>query len=156
MIVVIDNLITHEMVKHVHNLAIEKINCNFSVWNGTKTVDIKNFIDDDVIVGALKLITDTASKYCEEAIFDWGQIVEWPIESHQPFHFDTASKNTVLSSITYLNNDFRGGETVFADGTQIAPVPGRTVFFNGNSYLHGVNCVTKASRFTIPIWYRGK
>ena len=37
---------------------------------------------------------------------DWFEIVKWPIGSKQDLHFDMAKKDTVLSSIIYLNDNF--------------------------------------------------
>jgi hypothetical protein len=59
---------------------------------------------------------------------DWLQIVHWPKGSFQEFHKDFESQDTVLTSITYLNDDFVGGETVFEDGIVIKPKKGRTLF----------------------------
>jgi hypothetical protein len=159
MIIVVDNLIDHKMVTAIHDISIQRMNSNFQVWRDTKTVEIEylnnNQVNNDQVINdALKIITDAAAKYFTNVIFDWGQFVEWPVGSHQQFHLDKTSNKTVLVSITYLNSNFRGGETIFADGTQIAPLPGRTVFFNGNLYPHAVYSVSGGSRFTIPIWYK--
>jgi len=143
------------MAMDIHAIAVQQMSCNFTVWRDTKTIDTTH-LNNQVINDALKIITDTADKYFNNVLFDWANIVEWPVGAKQQFHLDTASDKTVLSSITYLNNDFRGGETLFEDGTKIAPVPGRTVFFDGIKYKHAVYPVTVASRFTLPIWYKDK
>ena len=144
------------MANYIQNFAVNQMNSNFQIWGDTKTIDSRSFPEDKVINEALQLITNTASKYYSNVELDWAQIVEWPVGASQALHVDSASNKTVLSSITYLNNNFRGGETIFEDGTTVAPVPGRTVFFNGVKYVHGVHAVSNASRFTIPIWYKSK
>jgi len=154
MILIADNVIPFTMANYVQNFAIKQMNTNFKVWGKTKIVNIKSFPEDTTINEALQLITDTASKYYPNAELDWAQIVEWPVGANQAFHLDNASDKTILSSITYLNSDFRGGETIFSDGTKIAPVVGRTVFFDGTKHEHGVYTISGAPRFTIPIWYK--
>ena len=157
MIVIVDNLLSYNMANCIQDFATEQMsNNNFQIWGKTKTIDIKISLENTVINEALHLITNTASKYYSDVELDWAQIVEWPVGASQGFHLDKASDKTTLSSITYLNNNFRGGETVFADGTKVAPVIGRTVFFDGIKYEHGVYAVSGASRFTIPIWYKAR
>ena len=80
------------------------------------------------------------------------QVVSWPNGSDQNLHFDTAVSSTIYASITYLNEDFEGGQTYFEDGTLIQPKIGRMVTFDGQKYKHGVKEV-KGHRYTLPIWY---
>ena len=84
---------------------------------------------------------------------DWGQIVLWPKYSKQQMHFDTAKPETQLTSITYLNNIFKGGKTVFEDGIDIDPILNRSLFFNGQKYKHGVSLIEEGIRLTLAIWY---
>ena len=84
---------------------------------------------------------------------DWGEIVKWTNNSYQQLHFDDSSDITKNTSITYLNNDYDGGETYFEDGTIIKPKTGRTVIFDGKKYKHGVNKVNGV-RYTLPVWYK--
>ncbi len=80
------------------------------------------------------------------------QIVSWPNESWQALHYDMAVPSTVCTSITYLNEDFEGGQTYFEDGTIIQPKIGRMVTFDGQKYKHGVKEI-KGHRYTLPMWY---
>ena len=41
------------------------------------------------------------------------EITIWKENSKQKMHFDQARKSTNLTSITYLNEEYLGGETVF-------------------------------------------
>tara|TARA_R110002020_G_scaffold9522_2_gene37330 strand:+ start:11905 stop:12390 length:486 start_codon:yes stop_codon:yes gene_type:complete len=81
------------------------------------------------------------------------QITIWNENSKQDMHFDTAKESTNLTSITYLNSDYEGGETVFKNGISIRPEKGKTVFFDGKKYFHGVNPVKKGKRLILAIWY---
>jgi predicted 2-oxoglutarate/Fe(II)-dependent dioxygenase YbiX len=81
------------------------------------------------------------------------QLTIWPKNSKQHLHFDETRDSTVLTSITYLNDDYEGGETYFENGVVIKPEMGKTVFFDGMKYKHGVNPVTKGKRFVLATWY---
>ena len=85
---------------------------------------------------------------------DWSEINYWPKGSNHNSHFDESSPNTVMTSVTYLNLDYRGGETFFDDGTLLSPLVGRTVFFDGKKYKHGVRTISHGERFSLPIWYK--
>ena len=71
-------------------------------------------------------------------------------------HSDVASKHTVFTSILYLNDDFEGGFTEFADGTTVAPKKGRIVFYDGIHYWHKVTPITEGTRYTFASWYKRK
>ena len=81
------------------------------------------------------------------------QITVWPTGSKQKTHVDSARESTVLTSITYLNDDYEGGETYFENGITISPKKGKTVFFDGIKYPHGVNTVKNNKRRILAIWY---
>ena len=65
---------------------------------------------------------------------------------------DTARKTTTGASITFLNDNFKGGEAV-VEGIEITPILGRTYYFDGNMYQHAVLNVIKGSRHTLGLWY---
>lgn len=85
---------------------------------------------------------------------DWINIVEWQENCNQNLHRDLASKNTVYSSISYLNQGYIGGQTFFEDGTIISPKKGRSLFFDGVYFKHGVLEVKKPPRYTLACWYK--
>lgn len=78
-----------------------------------------------------------------------------------PFHFDEADASVVFTSVTYLNDDYLGGETIIRPNgeesdkfdTVVKPRTGRTVFFNGTYHWHTVSAVTNGTRYTLPTWY---
>ena len=111
-------------------------------------LDINNFAISFLIE---KL--ESISKLFDSKI-DWFEIVKWPIGSKQDLHFDTASNKTTFSSIVYLNDNFEGGETYYKDGTIIKPILGRSLFFDGNYYKHGVKKVKKNTRYVLATWYK--
>ena len=138
--------------------------CNFLI-DFYKSNETKSFLFRDVY--PLKLDIDnfaisflvekleSTSKLFNSKI-DWFEIVKWPIGSEQNLHFDGASNKTTFSSIVYLNQNFEGGETYYEDGTIIKPILGRSLFFDGNYYKHGVKKVKKNTRYVIATWYKNK
>ena len=90
-----------------------------------------------------------------DSVVDWFQIVRWPFPNvGMDMHFDNASSKTTLSAIIYLNDDYLGGYTHFADKTHIASVKGRAIFFDGKKYKHGVSMIDKSDRYTLAIWLK--
>ena len=84
----------------------------------------------------------------------FGEIVHWPTLSCQAPHKDLSKPDTILTSITYLNDKFMGGETVVHDTLTVTPALGRTIIFNGKINTHHVNTITAGERWTMPIWYK--
>ena len=96
----------------------------------------------------------TANKIFDGLVLEWAEIVRRPIGSWHVWHRDLASPETKAASITFLNDNFRGGELVLFDGTKIAPVAGRTVFFAGVKHEHSVNPFFHNDRYVIAAWYK--
>tara|TARA_Y100001938_G_C7892836_1_gene330597 strand:- start:110 stop:565 length:456 start_codon:yes stop_codon:yes gene_type:complete len=92
--------------------------------------------------------------FIHDHVIDWAQIVKWPTGSSQILHTDGASDKTTLSSITYLNDNFNGGETFFEDGTMVKALKNKTIFFTGKLLKHGVKTITQGERYTIATFYK--
>ena len=84
---------------------------------------------------------------------EWCEIAKRPPTSGHPKHFDTTSDKTIFSSVTYLNDNFTGGETYLVNDVEVPPKTGRTLYFDGKCYEHGVNMVKDFDRYTLAIWY---
>lgn len=84
---------------------------------------------------------------------DWIEVVKWPLGSYKELHYDCFKDTTKLSSVTFLNDDYEGGELYFRDESIIKPRVGRAVFFDGNFYEHGVNKVSKKIRWQLTSFY---
>ena len=97
-------------------------------------------------------------------------INEWPVGGCQPAHLDTYSRyeleheepvdatspNREWTCILYLNDDFRGGETVFPDlkeDNMFSAEIGSGLVFQGIYHQHGVNRVRRGERWTVSTWY---
>lgn len=130
--------------EHEHYDANDTVVFNYYYGNNEK---IDSMLDK-VFAGAKILKAD-----CE---VDWCQIVLWSEGSSHAFHFDARSNNTVLASITNLNVEYVGGRTHIFDDIIIEPKVGRTVYFDGNEYLHGVTPLEFGKRLTLTAWYKNE
>ena len=143
-VTIIDNFISDKQIDFCLNFYKDNIHLR-KKWRDTFPIGITGFFKD---------LENEYNSFDKKNCVDWLQIVHWPKGSFQEFHKDFESQDTVLTSITYLNDDFVGGETVFKDGIVIKPKKGRTLFFNGQHYTHKVNLIKKGNRYTIPVWYK--
>jgi hypothetical protein len=78
------------------------------------------------------------------------EIVRWPPGSHMSAHVDTGD---VCGFFLYLNDDFKGGETILYPNTIILPEQGKLFFFDNGKILHQVNKVHNADRYVLAGWY---
>lgn len=147
MIIIEDDFISDEEVNNLLNYFKENED-KCSEWYGTYTLHL----GCDFSELGQRLNNYALSRY--GSVIDWGKLVKWPIGALQPLHFDNASDNTVLSSIIYLNDDYKGGQTFFEDKTIIAPKKKRALFFNGKLYKHGVMPIEEGVRYTLAVWYK--
>jgi hypothetical protein len=117
-------------------------------------LDLSRLHDKSLVTDlVLKPTMDIAAPLFGALSVDWVQIVRRPGGTWHNWHIDTASNKTVATSITFLNEDFRGGELRLYDGTQIAPVIGRTIFLDGLAHLHSVMPSFGNDRFVVASWY---
>ena len=119
-------------------------------WSGTFPMKI-DFNDAFVNSCAFKIRDNIKFMLSEHLEIDWCEVVQWPINSFKNAHFDTASNQTVFTSVTYLNDDYDGGETFFVNDIKVTPKLGRTIYFDGQYYEHGVTKVENKTRYTLQI-----
>ena len=110
-------------------------------------------LDNDFLGGVVNEVLELVRFHFGDLEVEWGEIVYRLKDCSSAFHFDTQSKETAITSVTYLTDNFEGGETCFIDGTKIKPLVGRTIIFDGNHYKHGV-AASSDVRFAMPIWYK--
>lgn len=140
MIKIIDDLLSQEECDAL--IALHKSKNKF-LYRDTIVMDIEHELVPKIIVS-----------HAQNKIIQWAQVVKWEKGAKQAMHLDMANPSTSYTTLTYLNDDFEGGETVFEDGTTIKPKTGRTLMFNGMKYVHGVNEIISGTRYTMPIWYQ--
>lgn len=107
----------------------------------------------EIAGSVLKIVSAFNSCFKYNIDIGWCEIVEWPEKSFQRVHRDLFNPNTNFTSVTYLNTSYSGGRTFFVDDIEIIPKIGRTVYFDGIHYEHGVSEVEGGIRYTLPIWY---
>ena len=74
---------------------------------------------------------------------------------HLPAHQDLGVSSRMVSTVSYLNDNYSGGEIEFQhSGVKIKPEAGSIVIFPSN-YLcvHEVMPVTSGTRYAMPHWY---
>ena len=146
----------HEIVVKYNFITQDEINKLLQFFNQSKNIGLYR---DTFVLNIHNNFLDIKNKFNQfdsKFDIDWWQIVQWPRGSYQAFHTDTASNKTKFTSITYLNDNFKGGNTIFFDGTEIAPYSGKTIFFNGQLFQHGVSTILQNTRYTIACWYKDK
>ena len=156
MIIILDDILTIDECENL--IDIYQKNKDYAHTHGNPTnypLNMNNILDGkEIALDIAKRIEQTTNKYFNLNIIDWCEIVKWPCNGWQSYHLDLASTETSLTSITYLNEDYDGGCTIMHDGTKVKPKTGRTVIFDGNKYIHGVEPILKGERYTLPIWYK--
>ena len=150
MIFVLDNILTvgqcRTAIERYYQLGPVEKYCDFYPMQGAEKDAVLSPLID-LIRSKVALVTPGAVKV------DWAQVVRWPVGSFMEPHLDIAQQDTIWTSITYLNDDYTGGQTYIVDDIMFVPRVGRTICFNGQHYFHGVTPVSSGQRWTIPIWY---
>ena len=72
-----------------------------------------------------------------------------------PAHQDLGVSSRLISTVSYLNDNYEGGEIEFRQSkVRIKPSTGDIVFFPSNFlYVHEVMAVTNGTRYSMPHWY---
>jgi|TARA_E500000318_G_scaffold70451_3_gene65179 hypothetical protein len=129
----------------------------------THTVNEQGAKISEVIINSKKLPNIILDKF--KAVIEpynlevnWLNICKWPVGAYQPKHLDNSGESglpdPVFTSIHYLNDDYKGGETYFEDGVKVEPKLGRGLYFSGMEYKHGVRTVHMKPRYTLATWYK--
>ncbi len=153
-IIVLDNVFTKEECLSMTSYYDNNISSSqFSKETLNNFIDIN--LNDSFLSPKIRKVENIArNNYDPNIGIDWGHVVNWPVGASHNLHLDFRKQDTVLSSITYLNDDYTGGETFIKDDLQIIPKVGRTIFFNGQQYVHGVKKILSGSRYSLPLWYK--
>jgi predicted 2-oxoglutarate/Fe(II)-dependent dioxygenase YbiX len=148
-------------------------NTKFSVdkkVRDTQMIDLED-IASEIIDLYRNVVTNVINPFYEFEIKDseLPQLLHYGIDGHYMPHCDGESlwkppgnepliwrKSTDrdLSTVLFLNDDFEGGDFVFPElRVRVRPEPGMLVCFpSTHEYLHGVEPVTKGTRYSIVNW----
>jgi hypothetical protein len=115
--------------------------------NNTFIMSLKNLnfkIKDKIINNVLSMF---------DLKLNYDQFVYWPDNSYMGSHKDgKAVKDNHFVSITYLNDNYKGGRTLI-DNKAIKNRLGKTIVFNSQEIEHGVEKVN-GKRYTHIAWWR--
>lgn len=128
---------------------------NTYVWDETRVLSLDRVDKSEFYYRVLDLAKHVKSLVFHDEKFSTLQnveIVKYPCGAHKNFHKDRTRKTTTGASITYLNDDYIGGQTVI-EGIDVQPLSGRTVYFDGMEFRHAVSNVIKNDRYTLSMWY---
>lgn len=154
MIIVIDDVLDEAECEALIDIYTKNAHMTHD-FNGLRPLNLDNIeIDRAYVMHRAYRLERIARAYCGSHEIDWAEIFKRDANTWQDLHLDGASELTTLTSITYLNDNFNGGFTHLADGTQVKPKTGRTILFDGKKYVHGVSPVIGGTRYTLPIWYK--
>ena len=130
------------------------------VWRNTNILrinseSISNREELDRCKRTVNYVNNAAvSIFGRDTYIEHAEIVKWPTGSHQPYHIDNTRQSTTFTSVTYLNDNFEGGETEFTtENFSSKPKVGRTILFDGKNFEHGVKKITEGVRYTFALWY---
>ena len=90
--------------------------------------------------------------------YQYDNLVKWLPGSFSENHYDRDFPHSKVrtvndwTAVCYLNDDFRGGETIVMD-TAAYPKKGKLVVFNSKRLMHGVGRVD-GNRFTLINWWK--
>ena len=127
-------------------------------WGNTKLIDINEISNNNDLIKCkhvIRFVNNTAVNFFGINTFiEVAQIVKWPVGSNQLPHYDEARELTTFTSLTYLNDDFEGGQTNFTtENLVVIPKVGRTILFDGKRFEHEVKKITDGIRYTLALWY---
>lgn len=135
-------------------------NINHEIQNNYVRLFIDNDLLKDYIINAKNYLIENLS-YDKIEIIDFEDTGNWinkvSIETNKNdiFHKD----NSFLTLITYLNDDFEGGEFVYIDENKkeksIIPEKGMTLLMN-NRLSHKVMGVSSGIRFSLITFFKFK
>lgn len=125
---------------------------------------VRLFIENEMLINYINNAKEYLIKnvsYEKSKIIDFENTTNWinkvSIETNKndDFHFDTSD----LTFVTYLNNEFEGGELIYIDEfgktKKIIPKKNMTLIMN-DKLLHKVSPVTKGIRYSLVTFFTMK
>lgn len=144
------------------------VNYNVPPWQNNDFLNWRDIKDDNLLSLVTiyrEIVTDVASRCYAETVYPhFTELVIWRTGRSMDRHIDNGytdedvyMRQRSYTTITYLNDDYTGGETYIAseNGDYISvPKKGSLVLMKSTSdNAHGVRPITSGTRFTLPIWF---
>ncbi len=113
-----------------------------------------NSTTDELFASVINNVTNRCKTFESEIALDYVGVVRWPIGTFMKPHVDdnNVHRPDVFAAMLYLNDDFKGGSTVFED-IEVKPEKGKLIIFSNSQHLHYVSKVEEAERFVLSFWY---
>lgn len=157
---IINNFVTNEfcnnLIDKVNNLPLPALSNNTfwdeviyrdeslksEIW--TLSLNIKSIIEKEYNLSVLPIPSTTVMKWIP------GKFLEPHVDD-----LSIRSPQHHISTITYLNDNYEGGEISFiTHNVSIKPKIGDLIIFPGNmNYAHEVKTILSGNRYTIPVWF---
>lgn len=167
---VLSNRTCDKIVNFLRKSIREKndLNINEMPWHDDDSYDWRTIKSDYLfakIESYIELVSNIASLcYGEQVYPHFTDLVVWRAGRSMDRHWDDGMyegeeylHQRVYTSITYLNDDYTGGETYIQseNGDYISePKKGSVVLLRSDKQnSHGVNKITSGVRYTLPIWF---
>jgi predicted 2-oxoglutarate/Fe(II)-dependent dioxygenase YbiX len=85
-------------------------------------------------------------------------LLRYVADGFLPAHSDQGISSRVLSTVSYLNDDYVGGEIEFINsGVKVKPEAGSIIFFPSNFlYIHEVYPIISGTRYSMPQWFHNR
>jgi hypothetical protein len=134
-------------------------------WHCDKCLEMKDLSGDLRIIAknhrenVVKIVNNHYQSVFRQLFPEFSHIVLWDKKNKMNRHTDDETYSTrKVSCVTYLNDDFVGGETFIRtehDKDYICkPKKGRLVIYLSNPInSHGVNQISDGYRVTFPMWF---
>jgi Rps23 Pro-64 3,4-dihydroxylase Tpa1-like proline 4-hydroxylase len=85
-------------------------------------------------------------------------LLRYKTGGYLPAHQDQGVSTRILSTVSYLNDDYVGGEIEFVNSkVKIKPPAGSIIFFPSNYlYVHEVHPIVSGERYSLPHWFHNR
>lgn len=134
---------------------VDKINKNDYYFNEQYSISKRLY---DSLDAATEHYSKTLYPFCGQNIKNREfsiHLLRYEVGGFLPAHQDHGVSSRILSTVSYLNDDYEGGEIEFQNSNvKIKPPAGSIIFFPSNFlYVHEVYPITRGSRYSLPHWY---
>lgn len=135
----VDNFLSDVDCQQYIDIYNENLSLSF-IYNDTYPLQIRSDIT----------VQNVCSYFRINNKLDNYEIVKREKGSFMENHYD---KGDTLGFIIYLNDNYKGGETVLENETSISPKKGRILLFSNGQILHKVQEITEGTRYILAGWF---
>jgi Rps23 Pro-64 3,4-dihydroxylase Tpa1-like proline 4-hydroxylase len=169
-----DNVLDKSFCETIKDYISKKIDFNSDIfskdlpWFEEKTISWKNIDNKKIKKDILKYkfyLTQIVGQCYNKIVYPiYTDLVVWQKGKKMDIHQDNSNnkdfllKKRIISTVTYLNEDFEGGETlIYKNNNDFfinKPKTGSVLIFTSDERCkHAVNEINSGIRVTMPIWF---